>query len=306
MQPPGAAEITRLTDPAGQLVPLVFRGRMGIHGDQEIRGEETGPSGVGVFSYHNAPNPQPFNGQIPFEFNVQIDRLGPDVEAGRDDATELNVQLYDHSSGQTTSQTIQLESRQTTFFTFPVSAITGPDYDLIFTCNSSGHIVGLFPTQSLQLVVARHSFESNLFKSLAILWMMSILVLCLAILCSTFLSWPVAIVLTIVLLLAKYGVDQLADVSGPGLGSQIVNDFKFNDAPVAKVVSTGVDTLTRGIHYMSLVLPDTTTFDAISSIEQGVGISADEMRAPLGVMLGFGLPAVVLAYVVLRGKEVAP
>ena len=84
-------------------------------------------------------------------------------------------------------------------------------------------------------------------KSLSIIWMMSILVIVLAVFCSTFLSWPIAIVLTVLLLLGHWGVDQVADSSGPGLGRQIVNDFKFTDVPIAKLVSTGVDSLTHSL-----------------------------------------------------------
>jgi hypothetical protein len=149
-------------------------------------------------------------------------------------------------------------------------------------------------------------FELNLLKSLTIIWMMSILVLSLAVLCSTFLSWPIAIVLTIVLLLARWVFNQMADTTGPGLGRQIVNDFKFNDAPVAKVVSTSVDTLSRAMTIFSQALPDTSSFDAISDIEQGVTISFKELEEALWVMGGFGVPAVVMAYLILKKKEVAP
>jgi hypothetical protein len=99
---------------------------------------------------------------------------------------------------------------------------------------------------------------------------------------------------------------QMADTTGPGLGRQIVNDFKFNDAPVAKVVSSGVDSLSRGMTILSKVLPDTSSFDAISDIEQGVSISPRELEEALVMMGGFGLPAMVIGYLILKKKEVAP
>jgi hypothetical protein len=306
LESPDASELPPLLGDDGKPAPLLFRGRVGLHGDWEIRGSDGGPSGVGVYSFRDGPIPQAANGLIPFEINVQITREEADVEEGHEDATVLNVQVYDYSSGKTTSQNIQLESHQTTFFDVPADAITGPNFDVIISCKSAGHIVGLFPDQSLQLVTARESFALNLIKSLSILWMLSILVLTLSVLCSTFVSWPIAIVLTIVLLLGRWGFNELSDTSGPGLGAQIVNDFRFNDAPVAKVVSTSVDALSRGMHYFSLILPDTSTFDAVGSIQEGVGVSNDEFLQALEVVAGFGLPAIVIAYLILRGKEVAP
>ena len=247
MGPPKAQALPRATGPNGQILPVVFRGRLGIQGDEEIRGTESGPEGVAVFGFRNAPSPTLYGGEIPFEVNLQVDRLDAGVSAGREDATTVGVVVRDLTSGKSTSQTIQLESNLVTFFTVPADAITGPDFDVIISCQSPGEEIGLFPQRSLSLVASRESFEVNLIKSLAILWMMSILVLTLAIFCSTFLSWPIAIMLTVVLLLGRWGFDQMADVTRPGLGRQIVNDFKFNDAPVAKVVSTGVDALSSAM-----------------------------------------------------------
>ncbi|MGA3066419.1 MAG: hypothetical protein ABSF29_06175 [Tepidisphaeraceae bacterium] len=306
MDPPGADEVPRATGPDGKTLPLIFRGRMGIHGEEEIDGGDSGPEGVAVFGFRNAPAAVPADGQIPFELNLQVDRLGSDVQEGNEDATVVQVIVHDLASGQTNSQNVQLESRQTTFFTVPAGVITGPDFDVLLSCQTPDQTVGIYPDQSLQLVVDRESFEVNLLKSLAIIWMMSILVLTLAVFCSTFLSWPIAIVLTIVLLLARWVFSQMADTTGPGLGRQIVNDFKFNDAPVAKVVSSGVDSLSRGMTILSKVLPDTSSFDAISDIEQGVSISPRELEEALVMMGGFGLPAMVIGYLILKKKEVAP
>jgi hypothetical protein len=306
MDPPDAIALPRATAPDGRTLPMVFRGRLGIQGDQEIQGSDSGPMGVAVYGFRDVPPPKAANGQIPFELNLQVNRTDSETAEGHEDATKVDITLFDLTSGKSTSQTVQLESNLTTFFNVPESAITGPDFDVMISCGSAGETIGLFPDRSLQLVMARQSFELNLIKSLSILWMMSILVLSLAIFCSTFLSWPIAIVLTVVLLLGRWGFSQMADVTGPGLGRQLVNDFKVNDAPVAKVVSTGVDALSRAMTALSAVLPDTGSFDAISDIEAGVTISAHELLGALKMMGGFGLPAIVVGYLILRRKEVAP
>jgi ABC-type transport system involved in multi-copper enzyme maturation permease subunit len=299
-------EVPALVDSNGKPAPLIFRGRLGIHGDQEIRGGEHGPEGVALVSFRDCPRPVVRDGVIPFELNLEVDRSNADVQEGMEDATTLDVGVHDLASGKSQTQTIKLESRQTTFFTVPADLITSGNFDLTIACLSSGHIAGLFPDQSLQIVIDRQGFEVNLIKSLSILWMMSILVLTLSVLCSTFLSWPIAVVLTVVLLMGHWCMDQLSDTAGPGLGHQIVNDFKFTDAPVAAVVSTGVDALTHAMNIFAQSLPDTGKFDAVSDIDQGVTISAQELLEATAVLAGFGLPAIVLAYLVLKNKEVAP
>jgi hypothetical protein len=156
------------------------------------------------------------------------------------------------------------------------------------------------------LIRGTEGFEWNLAKSLSIIWMMSILVIALAVACSTFLSWPIAVVLTIVLLLGRWGVTHLADTSGADLGRQIVNDFKFNDAPVAKVVSSSVEALSNGLNYFARVLPDPGSFDAIDDTDQGISLSHQKLGDAFAMMGGFGLPAVVIGYLILKNKEVAP
>ena len=47
-------------------------------------------------------------------------------------------------------------------------------------------------------------------------------------------------------------------------------------------------------------------FDAISDIEQSAAIPGRKLTDALQVVGGFGLPAIVLAYLILKRKEVAP
>ena len=79
--------------------------------------------------------------------------------------------------------------------------------------------VGLRPAKmsSLKLVRNDQGFAWNLIKSLIILWLMSLLVTIISIFCSTFLSWPIAVVLTMVILFGRWGAMQLGDVTDPGL-----------------------------------------------------------------------------------------
>jgi ABC-type transport system involved in multi-copper enzyme maturation permease subunit len=286
---------------------LAFRGRMGLHLDQEMSGGKDAPGATACYSFRNAPAATLVQDRVPFQLNVEVDRSNSEVESGHEDATKMTVQVIDLATRKLTriDRPVLVESRLPAFFSIPADSITSGDYDITLHCENSSQTIGLMPG-SLLLVTSEQWFELNLIKSLSIIWMMSILVIILAVLCSTFLSWPIAIVLTLLLLLGHWGIDQLADTAGPGLGRQIVNDFKFTDVPIARIVSTGVDSLARGLNLLANVLPDTSRFDAIEDIEQGVSISGDRLMGALTVLGGFGAPAIVLAYLILRNKEVAP
>jgi hypothetical protein len=313
----GVNEVPPAAGPNGEPEFLTFRGRVGIHYDQEMSGGEDAPNEVAVFSFRNAPPPSLVGDQIAFQLSAEVDRSNSDVESGREDPTTLDVAVIDGATKKITPLTIPqdgnapleppllIESRLPSFFTIPANSVTGPDYQIILHCRNTAQMVGLYPT-SLQLVISRQWFEFNLAKSLFILWMMSILVIILSVLCSTFLSWPIAVVLTVLLLLGHWGVDQLADTNAPGLGRQLVNDFKFTDVALSSVVSTGVDTLSRVLNAFGHALPDTSKFDAIEDIQQGVSVSAERLLEGLTVLAGFGIPSLVLAYLIMRGKEVAP
>jgi hypothetical protein len=285
---------------------LVFRGRLGVHLDQEMSGGSDAPHATAVYTFRNAPPVDSEDG-IPIQVGVQVDRSNSEVQAGHEDATKLDVSVLDEATRKITylPQPVLVESRLPAFFRIPAGAVTSGNFDVMLHCENTAQSIGMMPG-SLMLITSHQFFEVNLIKSLSIIWMMSILVIVIAVLCSTFLSWPIAIVLTVLILLGHWGVDQLADVSGPGLGRQIVNDFKFTDVALSKVVSTGVDTLSNILNYVADVLPDTTKFDAIEDIEQGVSISSDKLLEALMVLGAFGVPSIVIAYVLLRNKEVAP
>lgn len=298
----GAREVMPQPIAEGKLE--LFRGNRGIRSDQELKGGANGTSPVASFEFRNR-RAVDLEGRIPFEIRMQIERGGTDSTEGEDDPTRLNVTVVDGATGKASSQIVPIETGEPAFFSVPASSITGPDFDVLLKCENDGHLLQLFD-DSVKLVVGTQSFEVNLFKSLAIIWMMSILVITFAILCSTFLSWPIAIVLTIILLLGHWGVNQLADAAAPGLGRQIVNDAGFRDPAMSNMVSTGVDALSRALGYASRILPDTAQFDAIGEIEQGVIVSRESLMSALLVLVAFGLPATVLGYLVLQNKEVAP
>jgi ABC-type multidrug transport system fused ATPase/permease subunit len=237
------------------------------------------------------------------ELRVGIERSG---EGDEDALTRLEITVANRRTGFTSEPIVILpESAHPNYFTVPVEAVGEGDFDVYVRNLTSGNYVGML-TNSLAAVASEASFNWNLAKSLLILWLMAILVVVVAIFCSTFLSWPIAIVLTIVILLGHWAVTQLGEDAGPGVGARIATDLGFQSATQTKVVSQSVEALSRLLRTVANFLPDISRFAAVEDIERGVTISLRRITEPLLVLLTFGLPMLVVAYVILRNKEVAP
>jgi hypothetical protein len=213
---------------------------------------------------------------------------------------------HNRDSNQTSPPvTFALESMRLAYFKIPAEFLKGGNFDVRIQCKSNGHLLGLFPT-SLSMVRSSEGFEFNLFKSLLIMWMMAILVITVAIFTSTWVSWPTAIVLTLVILLGRWGVEQLGDATQPGIGHMVAQDMGFTDPNKMKVVSSVTEALASVLNVLAKILPDISKFAATEDIEQGMVVPMSKMIDALGILACYGLATLVLAYVRLTFTEVAP
>jgi ABC-type transport system involved in multi-copper enzyme maturation permease subunit len=304
---PSKGKLTRIEphrNPDGNF-SLAFHGRPARTG-QELRG---GPAGepCAVETFINAKLPAAVNGVIPFEFTVAIDREGGAASVSSEDATDLQFDFHDKATGKVTTVEGLAENRRTLFLDVPADALTSGNFDVLIRCKTLGHSLGMF-YDNLLLVSSQESFTFNLTKSLFVMWMMTVLVVVIAVFSSTFLSWPIAIVLTVVLLLGHWGVNTIGASSGGGLGRQIVQDMfgARPDPATSKAISESVEALNNTLNRVAMVLPDISKFDAIDDIEKGWAVRAGTLLDAATVLFMFGLPLSVGAYLVLRNKEVAP
>jgi hypothetical protein len=284
--------------PAGE---MTYRGRMDRYG-QQLRRSSSG-SHVAVFEFRD----QKLAGgrsTYAFELRTSVERL----EEG--EASRLSLKFVNRrASERPVTRTLYVESNRPAFVSVPEAAVKGGDFDVVVTPLSEIVLdLRAGRNSSLKLVRGDESFAWNLLKSLTVLWLMTLLVIVVAVFASTFVSWPIAVVLTVVILCGHWGAEQVADLSAPGIGRQIVNDMMRNADPAsAKAVEQSVDALAAMLRTVSAVLPDISRYAALSDIQQGVAISVPGVLLPsLEVTLLFGLPLLVLAYVFLKFKEVAP
>ncbi|MDB5326610.1 MAG: hypothetical protein JWM57_2179 [Phycisphaerales bacterium] len=281
--------------------PPLLRGSS-IRSGQQLSGPARGVQPVAVYAYRNTPVPKSRNGRVPFELNVGLESSGSDTD--REVIGTIEVRAFDQKTGKTSPPTVVYpESRRTVFFDLPEEFVKDGTFDLQVRNRANGHTVSL-TVSSISMVSGREYFGFNLLKALVVLWLLALLTATVAFWCSTFLSWPIAVVLSTLIILGHWGVSNV-DL-GSGIGAQVANDFFPSNAPIATVVNTSVEKLSRTLQLGSSVLPDITAFGVTDRIERGTSLTVGDVVAPLEVFVVFGLPLMTLAYVFLRNKEVAP
>ena len=78
------------------------------------------------------------------------------------------------------------------------------------------------------------------------------------------------------------------------------------DPATAKTISSSVEGLSTMLKTVTRVLPDISAFAATDNIDRGVDIPHKVLFDSFKVILMFGIPILVLGYVFLKMKEVAP
>ncbi|HEV8377241.1 MAG TPA: hypothetical protein VGP99_00200 [Tepidisphaeraceae bacterium] len=287
------------TYPVGE---VMFGGRIGQYG-QQLKG---GGQRVAVFEFHD--DQLPAQRAYPFELRVGLESARNEDAVEEDYATKITLDFYNRTNGNRSTRVLYPENNRPIYFEMGSAAVVGGQFDVVVRMHTPGW-AGLRPGKfaSLKLVRNDQAFAWNLIKSLTILWLMSLLVTIISIFCSTFLSWPIAVVLTLVILFGRWGAMQLGDVTDAGFGRRVAEDmFKGSNAATYRTVSETVDILVKTMGIVSSVLPDVSQFGALEDIQQGVAVPPATLLASLQVALGFGIPLLVLAYIFLKYKEVAP
>lgn len=288
----------------GKPVPPLFYARPARFGMQ-LTGSADQERNVAVFIFRNAEvNPGP-DGKVAFQVSPYIERPG-DYDVAITDFSVLTMFLVNQKTHQEYPPVrVTPELNRSTYFDVPIEEVAGGDFDVALRALTPGQIIDV-NTRSLAMVTADSTFAANLFKSLLLLWMLSILVVTIAVFCSTFLSWPIAIVLSLVVLLGRWGVAELGDSLNPGVGRMVTADFKVADPTESKVVSSSVEALAKMLKSLSAVLPDVSKFPATDDIASGISIPMATLEDAGAALLVYGLTLAICGYIILRFKEVAP
>jgi ABC-type transport system involved in multi-copper enzyme maturation permease subunit len=270
----------------------------------KIVGRSDGTGSVAVFRFEHADTPSDLNNNVVFRFRGGIERSG-DFDASKA-FSELAINVINRDTGEDSGPIkFHPETNRDTPITVPGKFVKGGNFDVHVRGMDEGQLIGM-TRSGIQLISAEHSFAINLLASMIILWLMSVLVVVIAIFCSTFLSWPIAIVLTLLILLGHWGVEQLSDTLAPGVGRQIAGDLGMQDATQLTLFSSSVDALAKILTTVAAFLPDLSKFPVMEDITRGVAIRPAQIAQSLAVLVCYGLPLVVISYIILKNKEVAP
>jgi hypothetical protein len=294
---PDQKDPTKATPPKFE----AHRGRYGM----QVRGRGNGSGAVSVFSFTGVDVPTPADGKVTLEAKVGVES-GGDFDSEANMTPRMAMQVHNRSTGRTSDPIeIRIESNRVVPISLPAEYLQGGDFDIYLRGLNEGMWYGV-EAQSLSLVRNTQWFSWNLLKGLFVLWMMSVLVVAIAVFCSTFLSWPIAVVLTLFILLGHWGVSQFGDIANAGLGTEVTQAMGLDDPTAARIVRGSVGFLTGTLNVISQFLPDISKFPATEDIERGVSIPPAKLAGAAWVLLSYGLPIIVVAYVFLRNKEVAP
>jgi hypothetical protein len=292
--------------PAGEPKIYARLGRTGM----QIKGE-AGGGAVGIFRFDHVDVPADPASKLSLQVKVILDRSG-DLDANQNVASAITVQVRNRRSGvESPAVRLEPETGRASYVDVSQADVAGGDFDVYVRGLTPGQNVSLqgptANTPSIALATADHSFNFNLFKSLLILWLLSVLVVTVSVFCSTFLSWPIAVVLTLLLLLARWGVDELGDsLSVSGVRTIAGDIFNVRDPAPAAAMTDSLQVLTDLLRNGVRILPDISQFPAFEDIERGVNIKWPKLEGALTQTFGYGIPIVLLTYLILKRKEVAP
>jgi ABC-type transport system involved in multi-copper enzyme maturation permease subunit len=270
-----------------------------------LTGHSDSVRSIADFGFHGASPVVRPDGAVAFQLDVKTERTGDfNSTSGMFAVTALDI--LNDSTGKSSGTIYGTpELNRLTLFDVPAADVDGGNFHVLLRSLTDEQWLEVQP-DSVALITADRSFGGNLFKSFLLLWMLSTLVVCIAVFCSTFLSWPIAIVLTLVILLGRWGVNELGDSLNPGVGRMVSGDFQLGDPTESRVVSSAVETLSKSLRVGAVVLPDVSQFPATEDVERGISIPPSELEEAAKSLFVYGLTVIVGGYLVLRFKEVAP
>jgi hypothetical protein len=291
-----------LKDQLDESPVLITRGGAGRSG-RLLEGPEENYHAVSVSHFHGVNAKAGSAGTVALELTMDIERL--DDDAGEEN-TQVEVRIADPATGDKSPPVyVTPEKNKTVYADLPADLFKSDTFNVELRTLTRGHAVALQPS-SIAIVESRHSFGLNLFKAMFTQWMLSVLVVTIGTACSTFLSWPIAIVLSITLLMGRWAVNQVSDSLQVGIGSTIATDSGITDPTQARVISTTFDGLARILNFVSQFLPDIDSFSTLELVQRGLLVPMSAIGSAALVLALFGLPLLSLSYIILRNKEVAP
>ncbi len=203
--------------------------------------------------------------------------------------------------------------------TFPSRLLVGSDGRIHVTvqCQTPTQFLGM-AEKDLYVLANQGPFWLNYLRGLAGIWLQALVITAIGLFAGTFLSWPVALLLT----LAAYLAGQLAfgfleqfaqgQVQGGGPIESLIrllgHDNLASDlAPTAGVLAA--QTLDRFftpiLSSLIYIVPNLNALDVSDTVASGFAVTNSTLLDHVLLGIGYALPFTIAAYFILKNREVA-
>jgi hypothetical protein len=191
-----------------------------------------------------------------------------------------------------------------------------PRLSIYVKCESPGQLLGM-AEPDLYLLEANQPFSTNFVKGMVGLWCRLCIVIGLAIACSTYLSGVLSLLITAMIFLFGYGTDHLNDLArnrnvGGGPFQTISQLMRaespttpFGDSSSAKVVLLADRGWAWVVRRIVNVIPDVESFTWTHFVSEGFNVNIEFLVINVLMVIGYLFPWFVLAYYLMKSREVA-
>ncbi len=203
--------------------------------------------------------------------------------------------------------------------TFPAKVLVGCMGSLMVEvqCLTPNQFLGM-ANDDLFILAKRGDFRGNYIRGLFGVWLQALVVTAVGLFASTFLSWPVALLLTLAFYVSGQVaigfIDQLSQgqVSGGGPFESLIRllthqnlSSELEPTPgvlVAKTFDQFMSPILSGLVY---VVPNLAALDVSNTVASGFAVSTNTLWEHFLLGLGYALPFTAAAFLILKRREVA-
>ncbi|MDB5309112.1 MAG: transporter permease, partial [Gemmataceae bacterium] len=191
-----------------------------------------------------------------------------------------------------------------------------PRLSVYVKCESGGQMLGM-AEPDLFLLEGTQPFTVNFVKGMTGLWCRLCIVIGLAVACSTYLSGVLSLLVTWLIYLLGYFTEHLNDLAmnrnvGGGPFESMSRLVK-TETPTAQLTDSAGTKVVQGLDHgwawvvrrIQNVIPDVESFTWTHFVSEGFNINAEYLVINLLVTAGYLLPWAVLAYYLMKSREVA-
>jgi hypothetical protein len=191
-----------------------------------------------------------------------------------------------------------------------------PRLSVYVKCESAGQLLGM-AEPDLYLLEYERPFALNYIKGMIGLWCRLCIVVGLAVACSTYLSGVLSLLVATSIFLAGYFTDHLNDVAnnrsvggGPFESMSRLVQAQQPTTPTeettgAKAIGLIDQAFAWGFRRVQNIIPDVESFSWSHFVAEGFNINSEYLVVNLLVTLGYLLPWGILAYYLMKSREVA-